>query len=165
MQIREEITRALDYCNCKLSEQQIDQISLVFAPDRTSAEFLDPNVNYGGGRAALLRDLFSMQDLFGAFGDVSLTVLLQDCMSVVILKRLVELLSKYRQVAVDLDEVEFDVMLAVKRGNHTLDAIATYCSKSQVIIEEAVNSLCKTKTSTGISLLFVDSIGDICTEF
>lgn len=165
MDIRQEIARTLEHCGLTSNAEAIDEIVLVFVPERTDAKLLDPNILDGGGRAVLLRDLFSLQDVLGALGDAALSILMGKDVVAGMLKRLIKSYSKYRQVAVDIGEVEFSVMLAVKRGAHTVDSIVTACSQTQGKVQAAVDSLCSKKTSTGVSLLFTDSTGRIRTEF
>lgn len=165
MDIRQEIARTLEHCSLTSNAEAIDEISLVFVPERTDAKLLDPNVLDGGGRAVLLRDLFSLQDVLGALGDAALSILMGKDVVAGMLKRLIKSYSKYRQVSVEIDEVEFSVMLAVKRGAYTVDAIMIACSQTQGKVQAAVASLCSKKTNTGVSLLFTDSTGKIRTEF
>jgi len=90
VKLREEVANVFESCNIAIHDNSIDDICEIFAPASPERQFLDPNIQGGGGRAVLIRDLFSLHDVLRALGDSVVSVLFENNLGVTALKVLAD---------------------------------------------------------------------------
>ena len=73
--------------------------------------------------------------------------------------------QKLRKVRVEIDEDEFKVMLAIKRGNKDITSIARFSELDTSRVNEIVDSLKGRQYNESLNLVEVSNSGDISTQF
>lgn len=125
-------------------------------------DLIDRNIGSPGGQALLLTDLFSLNDIWHAVGvinGVSTPELAK------LLGRLVKLWRDARTLREPLTELEMKVMLAVKRGSKTSEAIAAATQIPVQAVSTCIDVLAARRYNKSIPLLERNDDEDLVTRF
>lgn len=128
-------------------------------------ESIDRNIDGPGGQAFLWEDVLTLSDALDAFGDVpgSISAIDPSQLATVLLK-LLGTWKKLRAVRVPLDENQFKVLRAIKRGQSNVDGIASYAGLDKTVVEATVASLKAAKYRDDLTLV-EDAGGTLTTRF
>jgi hypothetical protein len=154
-----------------LAEALKDQI-VVGASGELSFKVLDPNVYpwAKGGAAFLWSDVLTLGDIIDALGEHKLEdVLMPDQWSAVVRalfgRALFGAWTRMRAMRVELDDKQFRVMRAVKRGHCTLAEIAKFAELSMEETHAIIDNLKGTYYRDEIPLLESSEDGGLRTRF
>lgn len=120
-------------------------------------------LEWAGGYAFLWGDIIDLGNIADALLQSGPPLSPNQLAKVVI--ALLQSWQKLRKVRVEIDEDEFKVMLAIKRGNKDITSIARFTELNASRVNEIVNSLKCRQYNESLNLVEVSSSGDFSTQF
>jgi hypothetical protein len=129
------------------------------------AEMVERYLNRPGGRALLLRDIFSLWDVVTVFAKAGSSYFTGKSPLAVALPELLKTYRKYRKIAVELNAVEYRIMISVKAGSDSEESIAEDIGANIHDVSMAVSALTQKHYREELPLLRKDSTGRLTTDF
>jgi hypothetical protein len=125
-------------------------------------ELIERNIENPGGQAFLLTDLFSLSDIWHAVGMMN-GVAPEELAK--LLGRLVKLWREVRRLREPLTEIEVQIMLAVKRGSTTPEAIVAATEIPLETVRTCIDSLAARRYNQSIPLIEKNDDEELVTRF